>query len=229
MGSETLQKASKLLEEARALVVSASKDAANRNAEFARRTSALEANMREVEEVLVRTEHQAARLANLYVATYQLHESLETTSVRAAVADIAVNLLGAESFTIWIRNEMGQLLRTPESSALNTASEQPAEYVGGDALLDAALDHLSPQFGPLEESGCLAAVPFVVRGEVVGVLTIERFLSHKQAITPDDFELLDLMAAHAASALLAARAFALAQRKLQTFEGLLGFLRRDVP
>jgi len=218
-----------MLDEARELVQGASREAAKRNEEFTKRTSALEASMREVEDVLVRTEHQAARLANLYVATYQLHESLDPCKVRAAVADIAVNLLGAEEFAIWARNEQGQLLRTPESSGL--AGEQPEahQYVGGDSLIDAALDGLSPQFGPMEGSECVAVVPFVAHGEVVGVLSICKFLGHKQAITSDDFELLDLLAAHAASALLAARAFGIAQRKLQTFEGLFGLLRRNTP
>jgi GAF domain-containing protein len=229
MGPDSLHEAARLLEEARVLVVNASRDAAHRNAEFSRRTAALESNMREVEEVLVRTEHQAARLANLYVATYQLHESLDPANVRAAVADIAVNLLGAEEFTIWVRNEMGQLLRAPESSSVVAEGMESQQYVGGDSLLDAALDDLSPQFGPLEGSDCLAAVPFTTRGEVVGVLTVQRFLSHKQAITPDDYELLDLLAAHAASALVAARAFGAAQRKVHTFQGLLGLLRRDTP
>lgn len=227
MDSESLLKTAKLLDEARALLVSASRDAANRTDEFAKRTAALEANMREVEEVLVRTEHQAARLANLYVATYQLHESLEPASVRAAVADIAVNLLGAEEFSIWVRNETGQLLRTPESST--PSSDGTEQYVGGDSLLDAALDNSSPQFGPVQGSDYVAVVPFVARGEVVGVLSVRRFLSHKQAITPDDYELLDLLAAHAASALLAARAFGIAQRKLHTYQGLLGLLRHNTP
>lgn len=226
-GSEYLNRTARLLEEARTLVIGAEKAVADRNSEFLKRTSELEANIREVEEVLIRTEQQASRLTNLYVATYQLHASLESSDVRAAIADIAVNLLGAETFTIWARNETGQLIRAPESSVPGNVPSEVTEYVGGDSLLDAAQDELKPQFGPAPGSACMAAVPFVAHSEVAGILAVHRFLSQKQAITPDDYELLDLMAAHAASALLAARAFGIAQRKLQTFEGLLGFLRRE--
>ena len=90
----------RLLDEARALVEQAERDARERHAEVSRRTSHLEECLREMEELLVRTERQAAQLANLYVATYQLHASLAAPDVRAAVADIAVNLLGAERFSI---------------------------------------------------------------------------------------------------------------------------------
>src|SRR5689334_18354496 len=79
-----------LLEEAQSLVVRASHEAARRSHELAERTRTLESNVREMEALLVRTERQAAQLANLYVATYQLHASLEAADVRAAVADIAV-------------------------------------------------------------------------------------------------------------------------------------------
>ena len=54
---------------------------------------------------------------------------------------------------------------------------------------------------------------------------VRAFLGHKPGLNADDHELLDLMAAHAASALVAARAFHVSQRKLNAYEGLLGFMR----
>lgn len=229
LDADTLGRTAQLLEEARALIVSAGQDAANRNAEFFKRTTELEANLREVEEVLIRTEHQAAQLAGLYVATYQLHASLDTADVLSAVADIAVNLLGSEAFSIWVRTEEGQLIRAPESSSDAETIELAQRYTGGDSLFDACLTAAKPQFGPCTGSNYMAAVPFVAHGEVVGLLMVQRFLPHKQAFTSQDCEMLDLMAAHTASALLAARAFAVARRKLQTYEGLLGFLRQGTP
>ena len=63
------------------------------------------------------------------------------------------------------------------------------------------------------------------QGDVVGLLLVHGFLGHKPGLTADDHELLDLMAAHAASALVAAQAFQISQRKLSAYQGLLGFLR----
>ncbi len=227
--SDALSRTAQLLEEARELVAGAGKDASSRNAEFLQRTADLEASVQEIEQLLIRTERQAAQLANLYVATYQLHASLEIADVHAAVADIAVNLLGADAFSIWVRNDDGQLIRAPESSAYLDEIGQVQQYVGGDSLFDACLENPTLQFGPRPGSTSMAAVPFVAHGEIVGVLLIQQFLSQKQAFSSEDYELLNLMAAHAASALLAARAFSTARRKVQTFEGLLGFLRRETP
>jgi len=224
-----LGRTTRLLDEARALVEQAERDARDADAELNRRTATLEECLREMEQLLVRTERQAAQLANLYVATYQLHASLEAADVRAAVADIAVNLLGAERFSIWIRSEAGVLGRAPESSAIDGTPATGEPYSSADSLFDACVSEQALQFGPRAGSTSVAAVPFAAQGELVGLLLVERILPQKPGFTAEDRELLDLLAAHAASALLAARAFQLTQRKLQTYEGLLGFLRRPAP
>jgi hypothetical protein len=228
-----LGRAARLLEEAQRSLERAESEATKRNQELSRRILDLEESIGEMEQLLVRTERQAAQLANLYVATYQLHASLEAADVRSAIADIAVNLLGAERFAILLKDESGQLLVAPESAGETAAdaaggygkAEARAPYAGGDALIDACLRDACPQFGPQPGSEVLAAVPFVRQGDVVGLLLVRGFLGHKPGLSADDHELLDLMAAHAASALVAARAFHVSQRKLTAYEGLLGFLR----
>jgi hypothetical protein len=212
------------LEEAQRLVNGASQETDGRHRELSRRIQDLEANLAEMEELLGRTERQASQLINLYVATYQLHASLETSDVRAAIADIAVNLLGAQRFTIWLKDDAGQLWPAPAGAAAEPESgRQP--YAAGDSLVDACLAQNSPQFGPAEGSDAMVALPFVRHGQAVGVLVVHAFLSHKAGLDASDHELLDMMGAHAASALIAARAFHVNQRKLNAYEGLLGFLR----
>lgn len=228
-----LGRAARLLDDAQRSLERAEAETAKRNQELSSRIHDLEENLSEMEQLLAGTERQAAQLANLYVATYQLHASLEVADVRAAIADIAVNLLGAERFSVLLKDEAGQFLAVPEvvGHALGeakgnaAASQEPHAYQAGDPLLDACLKDGSPQFGPAPGSELLVAVPFVRQGEVVGVLSISAFLSHKPGLNADDHELLDLMAAHAASALVAAHAFHVSRRKLTAYEGLLGFLR----
>jgi GAF domain-containing protein len=220
-----LGRATRLLEEAQQLLQHASRDAEARQQDLAQRIRDLEGSLVEMEQLLTRTEQQASQLVNLYVATYQLHASLETSDVRAAIADIAVNLLGAERFTIWLKDESGALWAAPEGATLRAGGTVAQPYPGGDSLIDSCLLESSPQFGPQPGSSSMVAVPFIRHGAAVGVLVVEAFLRHKPGLSADDHELLDLMAAHAASALLAARAFEVSQRKLSTYEGLLGFLR----
>ena len=217
-----LGRAARLLEDAQRSVLRAGDEAEKRNREHLQRIRELEGSLSEMEELLVRTERQAAQLTNLYVATYQLHASLETNDVRAAIADIAVNLLGAERFTIWLKDEAGQLHAALEG---REGEQSNAVYQGGDTLIDACLAQATPQFGPRDGSETVVAVPFSRHGETVGLLAIGAFFSHKPGIEAADHELFDLMAAHAASALLAARAFHVNQRKLSAYQGLLGFLR----
>src|SRR5688500_5005051 len=110
-----LGRAARLLEDAQRSLLRAGDEADKRNRELLQRIADLETSLGEMEQLLVRTERQASQLTNLYVATYQLHASLETSDVRAAIADIAVNLLGAERFTIWLRDEAGQLREGSEA------------------------------------------------------------------------------------------------------------------
>src|SRR5688572_23727258 len=73
--------------------------------ELARRITSLEQDLRETEQLVIAAERQAAHLAGLYVATYQLHASLDPTEVRAAIGEIAVNLLGAGSCVLVMEAE----------------------------------------------------------------------------------------------------------------------------
>src|SRR5687767_9539205 len=86
------------------------RDHARIRAELTARIESLQKSAEEMERLLVQTERQAAQLANLYVATYQLHASLESDEIHTAIADIAVNLLGAQRFRLLVRSESGRMV-----------------------------------------------------------------------------------------------------------------------
>jgi GAF domain-containing protein len=215
-----------LLDQAQSQLVVAGRDNARIRAELTTRIESLQRSAEEMERLLVQTERQAAQLANLYVATYQLHASLDPEEIHSAIADIAVNLLGAERFRVLLRSEGGRMVLALGGDPRKAASNGAAEYAGGDELVDACLGDRVLRFGPAESSKALVVVPLSSHGELVGVLAIDALFPQKANISPDDRELLDLVGAHAASALLAARAFQAARRKVDTFEGLLGLLRK---
>ena len=213
-----------LLHQAQSTLELAGRDAARIRADLTTRIESLQKNAEEMERLLVQTERQAAQLANLYVATYQLHASLDPREINSAIADIAVNLLGAERFRLLLRAESGRMAFALGGEA--HAGAAPVEYGGGDELVDACLGDRVLRFGPTPGSSALVVVPLSSHGELVGVLAIDALFQQKASLSPDDRELLDLVGAHAASALLAARAYQAARRKLDTFEGLLGLLRK---
>jgi nitrate/nitrite-specific signal transduction histidine kinase len=219
-----------LLEELRRAFLRTRQVGGERATELAERIDVLERKLVDMEQLLVTAERQASRLANLYVAAYQLHASLDPAEVRAAVGDIAVNLLGAESCFLLL----GLGDEPTGHEVVNLVAEQrlaapfdAARYAGaGDVLVDASLGDGVVRFGPASGSCAIAVVPLAAQGQVLGALVLVRLLPHKAALHHQDRELLDLLGAHAASALLGAHVFHETQRKLRTLEGLVSLLRR---
>jgi transcriptional regulator with GAF, ATPase, and Fis domain len=199
------------------------------------RTAKLERELEEVDRDredltsrLVEAENQLSRLMGLYVATFQLHATLDPSEVQATIAEIAVDLLGAERFIL--------LLRDQETNDCEVALERGLEeetsglysngrYKGGDPLVDAALEDGVLRMGPDEFTEVIAAVPLRVQDAIVGALVITKLFDHKAILRTEDRDLLDLLAAHAASALFAARVYSRTDRKLRTLENLVSLVR----
>jgi GAF domain-containing protein len=191
-----------------------------------RRVAALEDGERERAERLVAAERHAGRLMSLYVATYQLHSTLEPREVQATIGDIAVNLLGAEHYALLVRSESGAACEVAAGAGTDHAvGFTGGRYTGGDPAIDATLADGRLRIGPLAGSSVVAVVPLVIHGTTVGAVVLLTLLSHRPPIDDEDRELFDLVSAHAASALLAARAFATTDRKLRTLQGLVQMVR----
>ncbi len=190
--------------------------------------SAGERDREELTARLVEAEHQLGRLMNLYVATFQLHATLDPTEVQATIAEIAVDLLGAERFVLLLRSEGTNECEVALSRGLDqdpSGLYSREKYLGGDPLVDAALDDGVLRMGPEEFSDVIAAVPLRVQDAIVGVLVVLKLFDHKTILRAEDRDLLDLLAAHAASALFAARVYSNTDRKLRTLESLVQLVR----
>jgi hypothetical protein len=202
-----------------------------RVAELERRLATAESDVKELASRLVDSEHQGGRLMNLYVATYQLHATLDPAEVQATIAEIAINLLGAQQFVLLLRrDEEGEGCEIALIEGMYDGVAPPYDgetYSGGDAMVDATLRDGVLRLGPTAESQVLAAVPLRVQNEIVGALVLLKLLDHKPILRAEDRDLLDLLSAHAASALFAARLFATKDRKLRTLESLVKLARGE--
>jgi uncharacterized coiled-coil protein SlyX len=210
--------------------------AEERISELERRLSTADSDVKELASRLVDSEHQGGRLMNLYVATYQLHATLDPAEVQATIAEIAINLLGAEQFVLLLRRD-----EAPEDEAEARGYEialiegfydeenlySGDSYTGGDPVVDTTLHDGVLRLGPTAESPALAAVPLRVQNEIVGALVVLKLLDHKPILRGEDRDLLDLLSAHAASAIFAARLFATKDRKLRTLESLVKLARGE--
>lgn len=216
-----------------------------------RRLAAAENDRRELTSRLVEAERRAERLMTLYVATYHLHAALDPAGVEVAIAEIAVDLLGARRFVLLLEEEDGTCRVAMDRTAGHRGDHGGHEgesaalfagrrYAGGDPMIDATLadgvlrmapasaaaasdddandDAASPATAP---SGPVATVPLNLGGKTAGVLVILELFAHKRGLTTEDRDLLDLLAAHAASALTAAQLFSVSERRLHSYRSLI--------
>lgn len=189
--------------------------------------SAAEQDMSELSGRLVDTENQRGRLMNLYVATYQLHATLDVDEVTTTIAEIARDLVGAEKFVLLLGDdpENGREIALVQGLSGDDDLFASSRYYGGNEVVDLALEDGVLRMHSEPKLGVLAVVPLTVQGAVVGAVVVLKLFDHKGTFVPEDRELLDLLAAHAASALLAARMYSATDRKLKTLENLVKLVR----
>ncbi|MEA2489835.1 MAG: hypothetical protein QOH21_1627 [Acidobacteriota bacterium] len=146
-------------------------------------------------------ETQNTNLANLYVAGYQLHGSLDRHHVLGAIREIIINLIGSEDFAIFERagEDTLELVGWFEEPPLAREVRFGSGIIGQVAATGQAF------FATGDNSrnvGISACVPLTVDGTVTGVIALFRLLPQKQnALQPVDEELLSLLASQAGIAL----------------------------
>jgi hypothetical protein len=150
-------------------------------------------------------ERENNNLANLYVASFQLHSTLDLRELTQIILEILLNFVGAKTFAIQlVDDEHGKLrtlaaegvdrARVPEGSVndgrVGEVIRTSHTFIDGERLrVRADLDRP------------LIVVPLKIREKVVGVIIIWDLLTQKTALADVDYELFNLLAAHAASAL----------------------------
>ncbi|RMG18455.1 MAG: GAF domain-containing protein [Deltaproteobacteria bacterium] len=140
------------------------------------------------------------RLANLYIASYNLHASLELGEVVSVILEICINLVGADRTVFYVHDEEREQLvpvAGQGDAALPEATVALGEGPVGQAALAGAI-RLQATEVPA------AVVPFVVDGRLVGVLSVETLLPQKGAFSPLDAEIFELLGRQGAAALYGA-------------------------
>ncbi|HEV8435718.1 MAG TPA: GAF domain-containing protein [Thermoanaerobaculia bacterium] len=159
----------------------------------------------------VDVEQQNTNLANLYVATYQLHGTLDRERVLAAIKEVIINLIGSEELGIWeitgdsltLLDSFGidpqqfeKLKLDGEGGLIGLVAETGQRYVAGEADL----------VGGGSQESLSACIPLKLDETVIGVIGIFRLLPQKSGFEPIDLELFELLGSHAATALYCTRA-----------------------
>jgi nitrate/nitrite-specific signal transduction histidine kinase len=178
----------------------------------------------------IEVEEENNNLANLYVASYQLHSTLDFSEVLRIVLEIVINLIGAEQFTVLLVDEKTQEL-IPVGAEGMELPDAPKVRIGEGIIGTVAKagesffsDDLSPSPG-FNPASPIVCIPLKIKSHVIGVISIYRLLMQKAGFTNVDYELFNLLAGHAATAIFSSRLYTQSERKLTTIQGFLDLLK----
>jgi hypothetical protein len=161
----------------------------------------MEARARTFTARYLEVEQQNANLANLYVASYRLHGSIDKTEVLETLKEILINLVGSEEFVILERDSDGALLRAVASVGVDDVQKAHITLGGGGLGEQIARGVPYVAADNAKDLPVTACVPLHVGGHIVGAIVVYRLLSHKAGLEESDIELFNLLATHAATAL----------------------------
>ena len=214
---EVLQKKLNMLSEEKTHLQERFKEVESENQDFAER--------------YLEIENENNVLANLYVASYQLHSTLDFNEVLRIIMEIIINLIGAEQFAILILDEKSHELvpvsaegidmeKVPkvklDEGPIGTSGKSGDEYFKED-LSEATKDNfLDP----------LVSIPMKIKDRVIGVIVINSMLQQKDEFTKLDYELFTLLAGHTATAIFSAKLYSESERKLSTIQGFIDLLTK---
>jgi|SRR6266508_1910972 len=176
-----------------------------RHAELREHLAKIERASREFCAQYTEVEEQNSNLANLYVASYRLHGTLDRDNVLNAVREIIINLIGCEQFVVFEVAADRDALVPATSSGLDPERLRNIR-LGAGAIGRTARDGVT-RVAPIEgatdgdERSLTACIPLKLDGNVTGVIALFRLLPQKAGFQQIDHELFDLLATHAASAL----------------------------
>lgn len=186
------------------------------------RAEAVKANFTQMYEEV---EGELANFANLYVATSQLHSARSVRNVLRALKELLAQLLGAAAFAVYfVSDDGGELV------AIATEGVEPAEvaripakkgpigrvFTTGDLAFDQNRD-----VSKLSIEDPVALIPLHLDGRVHGVIAIFGTLPQKTEFVSIDRELFKLLGAQVAPALVNARLFTDAGRKVPTIQAFV--------
>jgi GAF domain-containing protein len=169
-------------------------------------------------------ETEFSNLANLYVASNQLHSTLSPRGVTRRIKEVLAQLVGAECYSVYLANADASELVPIASEGVPGDKLVPVAVAGsalGRVLRSGAseIQEGDPSRGDIDQPAAL--IPLVVDERVVGVIAIFATLSQKTRFDAVDFELFRLLGQQAAAALVSASLFAGANRQLPGLEAFL--------
>jgi nitrate/nitrite-specific signal transduction histidine kinase len=192
------------------------------------RLRALEEENRQFAGRYLEIEEENNNLANLYVASFQLHSTLDLSEVLKTIIEIVINLIGAEVFAVYVLDEKTDQL-SPVASEGKPLSAFPRVPLGS-GMMGESVESGETACGGVSPSDDLerpiVCIPLRIEERPMGAIAIFELLTQKDAFTPLDHELFTLLAGHAATSIFAAQLYGQSERKLNTIQGFIDLLTK---
>jgi GAF domain-containing protein len=200
----------------------------NEKQDVLERLRAVEEENRQFAGRYLEIEEENNNLANLYVASYQLHSTLDLSEVLKTIIEIVINLIGAEIFAVYVLDEKTDQLSPVacEGEELGAFPKVPlgSGVVGGAVSSgETACEDASPSN---DLSRPIVCIPLRIEERPIGAIAIFKLLAQKDTFTPLDHELFTLLAGHAATSIFAAQLYGQSERKLNTIQGFIDLLTK---
>lgn len=178
----------------------------------------------------VEIETENNMLANLYIASYQLHSTLDFREVLQIITEIVINLIGAEEFAILLLDEKTNKLQAVTAEGLEI-NDLPSVAIGDGLIGQMAKtgeNYFIDQMENYERDfrHPLVCIPLKIKEHVIGVIVIYKLLVQKNRFAEVDYELFTLLAGHAATAIFSSKLYSESERKLSTIQGFLDLLTK---
>ncbi|MEK7267252.1 MAG: GAF domain-containing protein [Nitrospirota bacterium] len=179
----------------------------------------------------VEVEDENNNLANLYVASYQLHSTLDFNEVLRIVLEIVINLIGAEKFAVLLMEEKTNELIPVGTEGISISDVPKVKF--GEGIVGTAAKEGESYFsenihnnrGSISTENPIVCIPLKIKEHVIGVIAIYSLLIQKEKFSNVDYELFNLLAGHAATAIFSSRLYTQSERKLTTIQSFLDMLK----
>lgn len=165
-------------------------------------------------------------LSNVYIASTQLHSTLDFSEVVKTAGEILWNLVASPVFAIFLLDEKsgelmlvggegvagrfpGDRLRTPEGMAAEALAGGESLYIDGQVSGDP-----------------LACIPLKIEGRgTVGLISVYEIEEHKGGLSDMDKELFELLASQTATAMTSSRVYSDTLKKLKSMESFINLIK----
>lgn len=167
-------------------------------------------------------------LSNVYVASHQLHSTLDFAAVTKTAEEILWNLVAAPVFAIFLRNEKTHELKVVGGAGIE--GRFPGDVLAEDSGMYAQslAEGTSLFLDGVTSGDPLACIPLQVEGRgCVGLIAVYEIEAHKGSLSDLDKEIFDLLASQTATAMASSRVYSDTVKKLKSMESFLSLIKPE--